>query len=206
MTMKIKNKKEAKRMLKNLLIISLLSFMISTFSIGIVSAVPTRLYVDPPSSTFSIGETFTVQVKLARVTDLILFEFNLGYDTSILDVVDVSLTPPSAWGSNYLIARNGVNRATGVYSATVAKTRPASSFDGSTSLATITFEVIGEGTSALDLHDTGLLNPLFQDISHDVSDGYHRFSMGQKKGRLNIFDALTEFFRNFFGKFLLVMR
>jgi len=187
--------------------------MISTFLIGMVSAAPpTKIYVDPSkTSGLTVGETFTVQVKLTRVTDLIGFKFSLGYDTSVLDVVDVTFTPPSVWGSNYLTARNGVNRADGVYSVAVAKLRRAPSFDGSTSLATITFKVIGTGTSALDLHDTILLNSrrvdsLFQHIPHSVNDGSYELSKGQKKGRLGMLDALIEFFRNFFGKFLLVMR
>lgn len=204
MIMKIKNKEEVKGMLKKLVLLSLLTLIISTFLISIVSAPPpTKLSVDPSkTSGLKVGDTFTVQVKVSKVTDLVLFDLKLGYDTSVLEIVSSTVTPPSAWGSNYLTFRSGVDRATSSYWVIVAKTGNANPFAGSTSLATVTFEVIGSGASTLDLHDTWLVNSQFQDISHDVNDGSFGTSKGRGRGRLDILDALVEFFSNFFGGFL----
>jgi len=68
--------------------ITLISMTLSLIvSLGIASASPATLYVDPSSVT-STGE-FTIDIKVSDVIDLYAYEFKLGYDTSILDATEV---------------------------------------------------------------------------------------------------------------------
>jgi nitrous oxidase accessory protein NosD len=144
------------------------------------------LWVDPSSlqySTVSYGKLFTISVKLANVTGLYGYEFKLYWDTGLLDLVKVQITPP--W-SAYFIAKNESREDLGRYwLATSAYLVP--SFTGSTTLAMLTFKITcdpiypANKACLLDLSDTKLSAPEGVPIYHMVHDGnYSIFSTRPK--------------------------
>ena len=139
-------------------------------------AVPApELYVDSVTiESPSYGKNFTTEVSLANVTDLYGFEFKLYWNTTLLDLVDVNLTPP--W-TNYTSGTNQVNETIGRYWLGVSALAPSPSFNGSTTLATLTFKityvpVYPENVSCLfDFDETVLGDPDGNSIPHIAYDG-----------------------------------
>jgi hypothetical protein len=142
-------------------------------------AIPTpELYVGSVTiETPSYGKNFTTNVKLANVTDLYGFELKLYWNTTLLDLVYANVTPPWA---NYTIGINQINETIGRYYVGLSALAPSPSFNGSTTLVTLTFNityvpVYPENISCLfDLNETILGDPDAKPIPHIVYDGEYR--------------------------------
>jgi len=139
------------------------------------------LYVSPSLIEFwtpAYGTTFTVEVKIANIGELYGFEFKLYWNTSLLDLVGVDITP-SVWGTNYFVGMNETREDLGRYWLAVAALDPAPAFCGSAVLATFTFKTTYDPiypenvASALDLEDSKLSDPDAQLIPHDAYDGQY---------------------------------
>jgi hypothetical protein len=140
------------------------------------TVVETLLYVDPANVeywTVSFGKTFTVDVKIADVTNLHACEFKLYWNTALLDLVGVQITPP--W-SAYSIAKNETNEDLGRYWLSMTSLG-TSTFNGSTTLVKITFKITFDPiypenrTCTLDLSDTKLSALEGVPIYHMTHDG-----------------------------------
>ena len=106
----------------------------------------TVVYVDPPVSYVSLGQTFSINVSIANVTDLYGYEFALSYNSTILKVTEVVIQPflnkPTwPWMKN----------KEGHVWVCDCSYRPAAPTSGSGTLVTITFNVIGTGDCEIDL-------------------------------------------------------
>ena len=144
------------------------------------------LYVDPPVIecwTPSYGKNFTIEVKIDNVTDLFGYEFKLYWNTTLLNLIGVQITPP--WGS-YLIAKNETDEVLGRYWLAVGA-YDVPPFDGNTTVAQFPFQITYDPiypenkTCKLDLADTKLTAPLGVRIYHTVDDGnYHIYSTKPK--------------------------
>jgi len=158
-------------MKKNMLFTSLIVSLI--ISVSMVSAQDTTVYVDPPSIVdprLAPGSTFTVNVDIEDVPDLYAFDFKLGYNTKILDGVEVNIGPflnGPTW-----VAKKSINEGAGVVWVAVTSWYPAKSVSGSGTLATITFKVAERGESALDFQRTKLADYDIELVPHDVEGGY----------------------------------
>jgi len=127
--------------------------------------------------TLNYGTAFTVDVEIANAEKLYGFEFKLYWNSTLLDLTKVDITPPSAWGTNYFIGMNETREDLGRYWLAVATLNPAPSFNGSATLAKLTFKITYDPiypnnvTSSLDLADTELSDSEANPISHEVYDG-----------------------------------
>ena len=152
------------------LVTALLLFGMLAFSFIMHGASLTRIYIDPPSiedPNLDSGETFSINVSIANVSNLSGYDFNMGYNTAILTCIGVSVGPlgnmPSpTWEIDDEIGNVWVN---------VTYSTPLTT-DSSATLASITFLIHGRGSSVFDLYSTNLVNSLGQPISHEVSNGY----------------------------------
>ena len=146
------------------------------------------IYIDPAEIeywTLACGKTFEVNVKIDEVTKLAGYEFKLYWDTNLLDLVDIKITPPWPEG-NYMIAKNYTDESAGLYWLGVGSymTGP---FTGSTTLATLTFKITYDPVypenkeCALNLENTKLSAPAGDPIYHIAHDGkYSIFSTRPK--------------------------
>jgi len=122
------------------------------------------------------GRNFTTDITLDNATDFYGFEFKLYWNTTLLDLVDVDLTLP--WTS-YTIGTDQINETLGRYYVGVSALAPEPSFNGSTTLATLTFQLTfmpifpqDENVSCIfDLDETILADPNAEPIPHLVYDG-----------------------------------
>jgi len=139
-----------------------------------------QLYVSPTKVeywTVSYGTIFTAYIKILNVVELYGFEFKLYWNTSLLDLVGINITSPSVWGTNYFVGVNDTREDLGRYWLAVAALNPAPSFNGSTTIAKLTFKITYDPiypnnvTSALNLTDTELSDREANPISHAAYDG-----------------------------------
>ncbi|MDH5375472.1 MAG: cohesin domain-containing protein [Candidatus Bathyarchaeota archaeon] len=138
---------------------------------------PAKLRVHPASigdPTLVPNQNFTINVTISEVENLYGYEFKLGYNTSVLDGVDVIVSPFE--NETNFIAEHSIDNAAGMIWVNVTHYSPAepiTTYPPAT-LVNITFQVLALGESVLDLYDTNLVDQLGEPISHDVSDGYFR--------------------------------
>lgn len=160
-------------LLTNTLSLSALAVGKSLPRIETLEATQTTVYVDPSDNWEPVGQTFTINVCISDVVGLYGYEFQLFYDTTILDGIKVEapldhfLKPSDPTG--ILVVKMKVNDN---YNASLGQVWVAMSLlspelpkNGDGTLATITFRVTGEGESILDL-ETKLGNEWAEPIPH----------------------------------------
>ena len=103
----------------------------------------------------SPSEAFEVQISVNEVQNLYGFDLKLLYNTDCLDLVEVS--PELPWELN-MIARNEINEALGTYRIAAMALAPSPPFEGSTTLATLTFLRTGDGETSFSLADVALVD------------------------------------------------
>ena len=163
---------------KYLLVYAWLCISILTISVYKVSAdsVP-AISVDPTVSTVSIGSIFAVNVNVTNVANLTAWQFVLYYLNSVVNCTGVSEGPflSGAGGTFHIF------NITNSYNATYGRILAADALEGLTSsangngvLATVTFQAIGGGSTALSLSNTKLLDnelPDAQNMPHQDFSG-----------------------------------
>jgi len=131
----------------------------------------TTVFVDPPTTTTVFGQTFGIDIKISDVIDLYGWEFKLGWNPDLLDVV--SVTQGNFLKQGGLTFFWPVMNNTGGYilvDCTLLGSVPGVS--GSGTLATVKFYAENQGESLLDLYNTILLNSQEQTINpHTAYDG-----------------------------------
>jgi len=132
---------------------------------------PVDIYVDPPyivDSTLTPCHNFSIEVNVEDVTALYSFEFWIDYNTTILNVTQVTVNPsfPPAQTHVEILEDQGKIKVN------ASLTSPPG-ISGSPTLATIEFHVTETGESILDLHNVTLINE-YEDIIpyNEPGDGY----------------------------------
>jgi hypothetical protein len=152
--------------------------MVNMFMVSPVHGrVYTTLYVDPPSiidTAKTAGTTFPIYINVKNVTDLLVFDFTLNYDPTVL-TANAPVTLGSFFPGDSMIWVEEIDNDLG-YVRYLVSLPPGSQegMSGSGTLATISFTVAGSGATILDLHDTKFSDSHVppQYIIHDVYDGY----------------------------------
>lgn len=150
--------------------------------------VATKVYVDPPLVTADPGETFTVDVDIADVKGLWVYEFRLGWDSALLDVTSVTEGPflnaegfyktfffKSIWNEPDPM---GVSGYIYVTCTLMGEPRTATA-SGNGTLATVEFLVKEEGSTSLHLYDTLLEDYDLKEMSHTTEDGYFQYPVSR---------------------------
>jgi hypothetical protein len=128
--------------------------------------------VEPSSNNVSVGQTFDVSVDVASVTDLYAFQFDLGYDPTILSAVNVTEGPflPSG-GSTFFIPGsidNNVGTVTGTADSLIGAIPGVT---GGGVLVNIEFQALATGSSPISLSNVTLLDSNLSDIGSTSADG-----------------------------------
>jgi len=130
-----------------------------------------KLFVDPPKYTASVlDEVFTIDINVANVTDLGVFEFKLGYNTTLLDGMEATV---GSFPPNPIPNVLEINEIEGY----IWIGFMCSGADGNGTLATITFKTkyAWSVSCPLHLYDTLLGDNYGNPIDHTVEDGYYEF-------------------------------
>lgn len=119
------------------------------------------IFIEPPDVTVH-GDVFSVDVNVSGVSDLFAFQFNIVFDPANLSALSVT--------EGELFASVGVFFAPSIFpgaitdiSDSLSGLGPGISADGT--LASITFQVIGFGSTNVAITDVVLLDSNLNDIS-----------------------------------------
>jgi len=138
------------------------------FAVTVIFAAAAKMDVNPPSvKDIWWPDTFEVNITIFNVNDLYAWEFTLSFNPNVLKVNSVTEGPLLAevgddwWGTYF---RKRINNAFGYVSALAMilpdpnppQDFPPEGASGSGVLATIEFQVVGEGVCILDLSNTEL--------------------------------------------------
>jgi hypothetical protein len=131
--------------------------------------------VAPASVIVQVNQSFTIDIAITGVVDLYGWEFQLGWNSSLLAVLDVSEGQFLKAGGTTYFASN-VNDTAGnlIVDCTLTGNVPGVSGDGT--LASITFNVSDVGECALNLHDVELADSSDNSIPCQATGGNGYFS------------------------------
>ncbi|WP_165390753.1 cohesin domain-containing protein [Pseudoduganella lutea] len=121
----------------------------------------------------TVGQVIELDVELTDVTDLYTYQFSLSFDPTVLQISSVVLGdifsgyPTGPAVSGYL--DNAAGTLSYVAHSLVGASLPGVSGNGS--LATITFQAVGAGNSALTLSDVLLIDSGELDIATTIATG-----------------------------------
>jgi len=140
------------------------------FSVGVRE----MLFVDPETSVAAVGQGFAVNVNVSNVVDLYGWELKLRWNTTLLDMVNVSEGSfLKGGGDTYFVFEKNVTLGFVLIYCTLLGVVPGVNGSGG-ALATVEFQVRESGYCGLDIYDSSLVNSLEQSMNHAVVDG--RFS------------------------------
>ena len=146
---------------KQLIIICLLALIVAPLNIREVGAVApgATVRLEPADSVVGLNKTFTVQVMIEEVNDLGAFQFELAYDSSILQVQEATLGDfLGSTGRSMVPAGPEVNNAEGRVTLGAISLGSAAGPSGTGVLAAITCIAHGEGRTALELREVQVLD------------------------------------------------
>ena len=148
---------------------------------------PTILSVEPQiliDPTLTPGKIFTINVTVTDVTGLYGWEFKLFYLKSVLTVNSIAFGPfLESAGATFTIDKSNpdYNTTHGLVWMADSLLAAPQGVDGTGTIASVTFEVTGLGSTKLDLTDTKLGTITGESISHTVHDGYFSNIISQAK-------------------------
>jgi hypothetical protein len=158
----------------------ILVFFVLSFSL-LFSAVPnsksqtsdTIIQVFPAQSTPKIGETITVNITISNVQNLYAIDLTLQWNSAVLQILqNQSLIGDEANGILYsptITVTDTASQETGKYTLIATSQNPANSFNGSGTIATLTFNVTSIGHSALTLQSELADHPLPEQTSESIN-------------------------------------
>ncbi len=150
--------------------ILILVLLVLSFSI-LFNAVPniksqtsdTIIQVIPAQSTPKIGETITVNITISNVQNLYAIDLTLQWNSAVLQILqNQSLIGDETNGvlhSPTVTVTDSASQETGKYTLIATSQNPANSFNGSGTIATLTFNVTSIGNSALTLQSELVIIP-----------------------------------------------
>jgi hypothetical protein len=124
------------------------------------------------SANVTIGEIFNVPVDISQVSDLYAFQFDLSYDPTILELLNVSEGSFLASAGTTFFIQPTVDNTSGTATATADSLIGAiPGADGNGDLAIFSFEAIAAGTSTIGLSNVTLLDSSLNPIPFTTTDG-----------------------------------
>lgn len=132
----------------------------------------TTVSIQASPASVSVGDTFTVNVNITDVTDLLGFGFDLNFDPTILSAQSVNEGAflPSG-GTTFFIAGSIDNVGGSIANNGDSLVGPIPGVSGSGTLLTCQFLAIGAGTGDLSLTNTLLLDSNLEGIPATLEDG-----------------------------------
>jgi|KBSMisStandDraft_5_1062788.scaffolds.fasta_scaffold20302_4 Cohesin domain/PEP-CTERM motif len=128
--------------------------------------------VSPPASVVNVGNTVSVDIVINGAVDLYAFQFDIGFDPSILSatsIVEGALLPG---GGSTIYLPGTISNASGTISFTADTLETAiTGVTGSGTLAKVTFQAIGAGSSPVNVLNVTLLDSTLSGIADTEQAG-----------------------------------
>ena len=134
------------------------------------------VYVSPENITKALGETFTIEVKIANVTGLYGVDIRFSWDPTILEYVSHTTKIPVEDYSDGILHEPGLlikdDVDAGTYWLSYASMLPAPVFTGTGIAFNMTFRVSKLSACTLDICRADLPDALGNPLSREVIDGH----------------------------------
>ena len=128
--------------------------------------------VDPSNTNVIAGQTLSLNIRIADASDLYAWEFDLGFDPTVLSATSVTEGGFLVAGGSTLFILGTIDNLAGTISFTANSLQSATpGVDGDGILATIGFTALAAGTSDLNLFNIILLDSELADITIDQVGG-----------------------------------
>lgn len=187
MTKKLKEVSLLILLLLNISITGVINFSRDNFEAKAYSARATRIYIEPPSGTATVGATYTINVKVEDVINLVAFDIQFRWGATVLKYlshtvkVPVETYPEGVLHAGFITLKNEVNETQ------VPNALPGTmgwfgyvsygpAFNGSGTILTMDFEVLGVGECDIYFLRTQLADNEADPIPHQVEEGYFYMS------------------------------
>ena len=139
------------------------------------SALPARaatVLINPSNQSVMVGQTFSVNVSISGVADLYAFQFDLGYDPTLLSATNVSEGAFLPTGGSTLFLPGTIDNTAGSIAFTADGLQgPVAGVSGSGVLALAEFTALAPGWSGISLFNVILLDSNGLDIEPVTSGG-----------------------------------
>jgi len=131
----------------------------------------TKISVSPETNVYDPGQTFTIDIKIADVSNLGSWGATLRFDNSVLDtesdlIVEGDFLKSGGVTSFYANIGPSLD-----YVLIGGSLQVSGGVDGSGTLASITFEVVDTGECDLHLYETTLYDENLNSITHTTTSG-----------------------------------
>jgi adhesin HecA-like repeat protein len=129
------------------------------------------LSVQPPSVNVTSGQNFSVDVIVSGVTDLFAYQFDLGFNPSVVRADGVTEGSFLATGGSTLFIPGSIDNVGGAVSNNGDTLLTAiSGVSGGGTLASFEFTAVGGGSSSLDIFNTIVLDSSLSGITTTVQN------------------------------------
>lgn len=119
----------------------------------------------------NVGQSVAVAVQIIDVPDLFTYQFSISFDPTVLQATSVALGDILVTGGTSFGAPGAIDNSAGTisffYNTLIG---PISGVTGSGTLANITFQAVGAGSSTFGFTDIMLLNSGGEDIAFGVAN------------------------------------
>ena len=135
---------------------------------------PAQIIVEPAKLVDpALGpcENFTININILNATDVYAFEFQLGYDASVIHALEIQEGSFLKSAGSTSILGTEINNTEGYIWFAVTLLSPPG-VNGNGTLATITFHVIDMGATLFTLYETSLTDQTGESLPHTTADGY----------------------------------
>ncbi len=155
---------QKKNVLGSGILITLLIVAIFSVFMSSASAATTMLTLSPatiPTQSLAIGSTFQVTLHVEEVSRLWAWSVALSWDPAVLELGGATTEGPFLKSSGTTLFFDSVTEETppGVIPELACTRVSSTGISGSGDLATITFNVVGYGSTSISLSSTSLLDP-----------------------------------------------
>ncbi len=151
-------------------LVLLLTFMI-TIKEAKVFAFPV-VFVQPPNTVATPGATFSLDVAISDITDLYAFQFDLGFNPTILSATNLVEGPFLPSGGPTLFIPGTIDNINGLITFTAdILLGPVPGVMGSGTVSTVTFDALASGNTSVNLANILLLDSQGIPISFATQDG-----------------------------------
>jgi len=137
---------------------------------GLLNSSDAIVFVSPSSVNVNVNQAFQMAIGVSGVSDLYGWEFKLGYNTSLLEMVNtVEGSFLNGSRDTYFVPK--VMSTDGYILAGCTSLRNVAGVSGNGTLAAVEFRAKTLGSCTLDLYDTKLVDSAKQLVDHSEVDG-----------------------------------
>jgi hypothetical protein len=149
----------------------MLLMLIGVWSASEASAV-SLVSIQPASLVVPLGQSFTLDIDIADVTELFSFQFDLMFHPGVLAAASITEGAFLPSGGSTVFLAGTIDNTSGTISVTAGSLIGfLPGVQGSGTLATVNFQALALGTSPIALANVILLDTSLADITPNISDG-----------------------------------